>query len=78
MSWWGWALWLAAVALSFAYFEWRGLTNPKKIPLTAAFRLWFRTREKTSAGRLGRVLFLVLFTSAPVWWLVHVLAPGLV
>jgi hypothetical protein len=75
---WGWAAWLTAIVLTFAWFEYRGLTRPDRIPHTQAFRLWFRTRERTPGGRLGRVLFLVVFVSAPAWWLVHVLAPGFV
>lgn len=72
-----WAVWLAAVAASFAYFEARALHDPKVgDTLTEAVRGWFRTREKSGRGRLGRVLFLALFTAAPAWWLAHILVPG--
>jgi uncharacterized protein (DUF3820 family) len=74
----GWGLWVLAVIGTFAYFEWKGLTTPGKIPLTTATRLWFHSREHTPRGRLGRVLFLCLFVSFPAWWLLHVLNPGFV
>jgi hypothetical protein len=74
-----WGVWLLTVGATFAYFEARAVHDPKVgDTLTEAVRGWFHTREKTPAGRLGRVLFLALFTAAPAWWLLHILFPGLV
>jgi hypothetical protein len=78
---WGltWALWLAVIAASFAYLEARALHDPKTgDTLTDNVRAWFRTEQRGWAGRLGRVLFLVLMAAFPVWFAVHILVPGFV
>lgn len=81
MTGWGllWGLWIGAIAVSFTYFEVRAIHDPTTgDTLTENIRSWFRTRERTAAGRLGRVLFLVLMAAFPVWFAVHILVPGFV
>jgi len=78
---WGllWALWFGTAAVSFAYLEARAIHDPKTgDTLTENVRAWFHTREHNGAGRLGRVLFLCLFTAFPAWWLLHIFVPGFV
>lgn len=75
-----WAVWLVVcVAVPFTYFETRAIHDPEVgDTLTEAVRGWFRTREKSGRGRLGRVAFLAIFTALPAWWLLHILVPGFV
>jgi hypothetical protein len=78
---WGliWALWVGTLAVSFTYLEARAIHDPKTgDTLSENVRAWFHTRERTGAGRLGRVLFLLLMAGFPVWFSVHILVPGFV